>query len=183
MIGMEFLSRTLQASGLAVTEHPELSTVSFTHEGEQRSWEVFCRARHPVPQVMVYSLHPWIVPADRRLAMMELLTRANYGLVIGNFELDPDDGELRFKTSIDFGSDRLSGEVLARLIQHNVDAFEQYLPAVEAVIAGGDDLLRLLEQVESSAPDAGWGIPDDLDDLDLDRIDDEVDPGEQDAIR
>ena len=163
---MEFLSRSLQESGLEVTEHPELSTVSFTHAGDQRTWEVFCRSRHPVPQVMVYSLHPRIVPEDRRLAMMELLTRANYGLVIGNFEMDPDDGELRFKTSIDFGSDRLSGALLARLVQHNLDAFEQYLPAVEAVIDGGDDLQRLLDQVESTAPDEGWVVPDDLDELD-----------------
>ncbi len=173
---MEFLSRSLRESGLEVIEHPELSTVSFTHVGEQRSWEVFCRSRHPVPQVMVYSLHPWVVPEDRRLAMMELLIRANYGLVIGNFEMDPDDGELRFKTSIDVGSDRLSSELLARLVQHNLDAFEQYLPAVEAVIAGGDDLLRLLDQVESIGPDEGWVVSDDLDEVAY-----EDDPDEQDV--
>jgi len=31
----------------------------------------------------------------------EFLTRANYGLNIGNFEMDFQDGEIRFKTAID----------------------------------------------------------------------------------
>lgn len=48
------------------------------------------------------------VPEDRRLALAEFLTRANYGLFIGNFEMDWQDGEVRYKTSIDVAGDRLS---------------------------------------------------------------------------
>ena len=36
--------------------------------------------------------------ADTLIPAMEYITRANYGLYIGNFELDCDDGEVRFKT-------------------------------------------------------------------------------------
>ncbi len=35
---------------------------------------------------------------DTKADAMEYITRANYGLYIGNFEMDPEDGEIRFKT-------------------------------------------------------------------------------------
>jgi len=35
----------------------------------------------------------------------EYITRANYGLVHGNFEMDLSDGEVRYRSSIPFGAD------------------------------------------------------------------------------
>jgi hypothetical protein len=37
-----------------------------------------------------------------RPSVAEFITRANYGVIIGNFELDYQDGTVRFKTSVDF---------------------------------------------------------------------------------
>ncbi|HSK22350.1 MAG TPA: YbjN domain-containing protein [Egicoccus sp.] len=146
-----FLVDTLRASGLVLTEHPEQSTVSFLHAGERSEWSVFCRAREGLPQVAVYSLYPHAVPASRRGVVGELLTRANYGLFIGNFEMDLDDGEVRFKTSLDFAGDRLSGALLAGLIEHNLASFERYLPTIDAATAGGVDVEAMLAAVEGDA--------------------------------
>ena len=55
----------------------------------------------PRAQVAYYSLFPAVVPAERREAVVDFITRANVGLVIGNFEFGTDRGELRYKTSID----------------------------------------------------------------------------------
>jgi hypothetical protein len=46
----------------------------------------------------------------------EFLTRANSGMVIGNFELDFADGEIRYKTSIDVEGDKLSYAIIKRLV-------------------------------------------------------------------
>lgn len=152
--GLDYLVRTLAASGLDVTVVPEIASASFPHHGQHGSWQVYCRSREPVPQVVVYSLHPREVPADRRDATARLLTLVNYGLIIGNFELDLGDGELRFKTSLDFGADRLSGELLATLIEHNLAAFDRYLPVLDAAIDGEDGTAEtMLHEIES--PDAG----------------------------
>ena len=43
--------------------------------------------------------------ADCRAAVAEYLTRANYGLNWGNFELDMSDGEVRYKVMVDCGDD------------------------------------------------------------------------------
>lgn len=40
------------------------------------------------------------VPEELRPGVAEFITRANYGLIRGNFEMDFNDGELRYKTTI-----------------------------------------------------------------------------------
>jgi hypothetical protein len=68
--------------------------------------------------------------------MAEFLHRVNYGLGMGNFELDYDDGEIRLKTSNDFHGLRPTHEVLHRLIYYNAYALDQHLPAIQAVLQG-----------------------------------------------
>ncbi|GGI09463.1 YbjN domain-containing protein [Egicoccus halophilus] len=150
--GLAWLVRMLDASDLDVRVLPELATAVFPHAGQHGSWEVYCRSGDPAPQVAVYSLHPREVPARHRAAMATLLTRANYGLLIGNFELDLADGELRFKTSLDHGADQLTGTLLASLIEHNVAAFDRYLPALDAVLDGEvEEADRRLQVAEADA--------------------------------
>ena len=53
---------------------------------------------------------PIRVAEEQRQIVAELLARINYGLNIGNFELDMTDGEIRYKTSIDVeGGELTSG--------------------------------------------------------------------------
>lgn len=50
--------------------------------------------------VTCYYATPIKVPAERRAVVNEFITRANYGLTNGNFEMDLNDGELRYKTTV-----------------------------------------------------------------------------------
>ena len=47
---------------------------------------------------------PLAADMDHRLAMAEYLTRANFNLRNGNFELNMEDGEIRFKTYVHVGA-------------------------------------------------------------------------------
>ncbi|MBE5799431.1 MAG: hypothetical protein E7321_05710 [Clostridiales bacterium] len=47
---------------------------------------------------------PLTADTDHRLAVAEYLTRANFNLRNGNFELNMNDGEIRFKTYVHVGS-------------------------------------------------------------------------------
>jgi hypothetical protein len=44
----------------------------------------------------------------KQQTIAKFITRANYGMSLGNFELDFNDGEIRYKTSIDVTDDRLN---------------------------------------------------------------------------
>jgi hypothetical protein len=68
------------------------------------------------------------------LAIAEFLTRANSGIIIGNFELDFTDGEISYKTSIDVEGDRLSFALIQRLVYANVTMMDEYLPGILSVI-------------------------------------------------
>ena len=55
-------------------------------------------------------------------------------MVIGNFELDFSDGEIRYKTSLDVEGDRLSNALIKQTVYLNVLTMDKYLPALVAVI-------------------------------------------------
>lgn len=57
----------------------------------------------------------------------EFLTRANYGLLMGNFEMDYSDGEIRYKITYDISlGEALNKELLDRFIGITVAMFERY---------------------------------------------------------
>ncbi|HVV87848.1 MAG TPA: YbjN domain-containing protein [Kofleriaceae bacterium] len=117
----------------AAEDRPVLR-LPFEHKGEV--WTCYAEVREEQQRVIFYTVPPLTVPEPQRRAMAELITRANFGLAVGNFELDFTDGELRCKTSIDVTGDRLSHALLHQLVVANLRLVRHYLPAVRALLAG-----------------------------------------------
>ena len=106
----------------------------FSNVGKNGSWVCIAHARESEERFVFYSIGISGMPEGKRLAMAEFITRANFGLIIGNFEMDLSDGEVRFKTSIDVDGDRLSTALLRQLIDVNLEMMDKYLPGMLAVI-------------------------------------------------
>ena len=115
---------------------PEQQVLRLEVDGQHGRWVCYVRARESEHQLVIYSNAPVTVPPGRRQAMADFLTRANFGLILGNFEMDFDDGELHYKTSIDVTGDQLSPALVDPLFRANVLTMDQYLPGILAVIAG-----------------------------------------------
>src|SRR3972149_5772185 len=79
----------------------EMPVLSMPFTGKSGKWMCYAQAREEQEQFVFYSVCPINVPKERQPAVAEFLTRANYGMIIGNFEMDYSDGEVRYKTSID----------------------------------------------------------------------------------
>jgi len=124
----------LTEDGWAPEALPDERVVRVQVRGENGEWSAFAHVREEQQQVVVYSALPINAPHPRRAAVMEFVVRANYGLTIGNFDLDADDGELRFRTSLDVQGDRLSPALLRQLLWTNVGTSDKYLPGLRAVI-------------------------------------------------
>jgi len=88
-------------------------------------------------QIVFYSAIPTRVPAENRWAVMEFITRANYNLLVGNFEMDFDDGEVRFKTSIDVSGETLTPGLVKNIVYFNLIAMDRYLESLMTVMYGG----------------------------------------------
>lgn len=118
------------------------------YQGENGLWNCYAQARETEEQFVFYSIYPELVSEDKRLTMAELLTRLNYGLVIGNFEMDFNDGEIRYKTSIGVEGNILTHQVIKRLVYANVTIIDHYLPGIQAVMDGNippEEAIALIE--------------------------------------
>lgn len=115
---------------------------------ENGTWTCYVVARETDGRCTIYSQAPWATPDELRHAMAELITRINFGLPIGNFEMDYSDGEVRFKTSIDVSGSHLAGELFDGLLEPNLGVMDVYLPALEAVRDARMTPLAAIEMVE-----------------------------------
>lgn len=126
----------LREHGFEWEETDDEEVVHTTVTGDNGTWSCYILCREAAGRCIVYARPPWETPEPQRPAMAELLTRINYGLPLGNFEMDLSDGEVRFKTSIDVTGDRLSMALFEAMFETNAAATDIYLPALEAVRDG-----------------------------------------------
>lgn len=106
------------------------------HDGKNGNWRCYGRAREKQKQFVFYSIAPVIAPRNIREAIALFLTRVNNGLIMGNFELDLSDGEIRFKTSIDVGGSELTSALIKHIVLANIAMMDKYLPSIKSVIEG-----------------------------------------------
>ena len=96
----------------------------------------------------VFGYSPVRVPEGARLAVAETIIRANYGLKVGKFEMDFEEGELRFQAAQILTEDSLEESVIDRLLSTTMSMLDMYLPAVLSVIYGNElpkDAIRGVE--------------------------------------
>jgi hypothetical protein len=118
-------------------------------QGEHGEWNCYAHMREAQAQFVFYSICPIATPEDKRLAIAEFITRANSGMILGNFELDFEDGEIRYKTSIDVTDDYLSHALIEQLVYANVSMMDAYLPGIRSVIAGEASPAEAIRRLES----------------------------------
>jgi hypothetical protein len=130
---------------------PRQSALQVSFQGENGKWNCYARAREEQQQFVFYSICPVNAPAEKRLAVAEFITRANCGMMLGNFELDFNDGEISYKTSIDVEGDRLTTALIQRLVYANVMMMDEYLPGILSVIYGNVSPEEAIAQIETYA--------------------------------
>ena len=85
---------------------------------------------------------------EKRLAVAEFLTRANYGLALGNFELDMEDGEINFKTILQAPLTVLSTTLLRPYLLVGVETINHYLPGLKRVLSGQETPAAAIKALE-----------------------------------
>jgi hypothetical protein len=88
-------------------------------------------------QFVAYAFHPLVVVQPIRGRTAEFIARANYGLPLGKFELDMDDGELRFSVGAMIGAEALSTEEIAELLDISIGTLAHYHTALIQTLYDG----------------------------------------------
>ena len=117
-------------------------------QGQNGAWLCYANCRSEFGQMLFYSIAPQRVPEATRPAVAEFLTRANWGLMIGNFELDYGDGEVRYKTSLQLENQQLTPDLLRPLVFDNVVVMDKYLPGLERVMTGQQSPQAAIDAIE-----------------------------------
>jgi hypothetical protein len=83
----------------------------------------------------------------------EFLHRANYGLKNGNFEIDFDDGEIGYKTFVDFEDGVLSTEILKDSILFPIFIMNKYGKNLAKLLVSDESPKSLIEEIEKDEED------------------------------
>ena len=129
--------------------HPDRPVLRLPFAGNNGRWQCFLQERNN--QVLFYSVAPVSCPEENRAAISEFITRANYGMSIGNFELDFSDGEIRYKTSLDVDEGDLANNLIKPVVYINCLMMDKYLPGLMKVIYGHADPKAAVDEIENPA--------------------------------
>jgi hypothetical protein len=148
-------NETLEAVRAAMNEakiviHEEESRIVM-HMGDRAngSWTAYLFERNEC--FICSSVFPVLAPEERRVAVAELLARINWALIIGNFELDFSDGEVRYKTSAFVRADKLTPATARDLCFTNFSSLNRYWQAILAVSHAGKSAEEALSEMEEKS--------------------------------
>lgn len=132
-----------------VQEVPDRSFLVMDVSGKNGQYKCFAEAREAQHQFVFYTVCPVKAAVEKREAVSEFVTRANYGLIIGNFEMDYNDGEIRYKTSLDVENDTLSPALFRNTVSPNLFSIDKYMPGIMALLYAGLTPEQAVAKVEN----------------------------------
>jgi len=146
----ETLQAFFQEDGWPFEYLKDLSALRIPFQGANGEWVCFAQAREGQSQVVFYSIAAVNAPAEKRAAVAEFITRANYGLLTGNFEMDFEDGEIRCRTNLDIEGGRLNTGMVKQLAYTNVTLMDRYLPGLMRVLYSDVEPALAIIEVEEA---------------------------------
>lgn len=128
--------------------------ISFRLEDEDgNEWGCLALADEQSEQAIFYSVVLETAPPEHRPEVMKFVTLANYGMQVGNFELDLEDGEVRFKTSVDVEGVELGEGLLRNMVELNILMMGLYHDGLVAVMRGQMTADEAIAEIEDDEDD------------------------------
>lgn len=110
----------------------------------------------------VYGILPFLIPESHQSAAMLLITQINYDMLIGNLEMDIDDGEIRYKNTIDLESTAINERVIEQLLQSVIAmttaAYEIFTDLIDTEDPA-EDMPTLLHEIRQQADARKFFLP------------------------
>ncbi|MDC0748862.1 tetratricopeptide repeat protein [Polyangium mundeleinium] len=151
------VEEVLGASGftfaLSEDEAGYIDYLAAVNQGIVESFAV--RLSEELERVVVYVIFEPKAKKELRTELAEFVTRANFGMGDGNFEMDFDDGSVRFKIALDYTEEPLSPLLVRNMIFDAMDTTEVYADAIARVIAGKAKAKTAVRAAEKAAMESG----------------------------
>jgi len=147
---LETIKQFFKEDNWSFTESQADTGLSLRFAGKSGQWNCYARVREQEGQFIFYSYAPIDVPKAKYPPIIKYITRANFGLSIGDFEFNFLMGTIQFKTSIDVNGEesKLSFALIKHLVYGNVVTMDKYLPGLELVVKGKATAEQAIAQIE-----------------------------------
>ena len=147
-----------------VTKHLEAIGFRFAHCEQHPGFVFQCHTSTAVHTCLV-DIHPNLprlrcllrlacrVPAEKRQAAAELITRINLGLQLGNFQMDFADGEILYQTAIDVSGGELTEGMVEAVFRATIGTVDEYHPAIMGFLwsdMAPEDAVLMIEAAPAS---------------------------------
>ncbi|MRG92962.1 tetratricopeptide repeat protein [Polyangium spumosum] len=154
MVVEEMLGAT--GFSFACSEDNTEGYIDYLAAAKQGIVEAFAvRLSEELERVVVYVLFEPKAKKELRAELAEFVTRANFGMGDGNFEMDYEDGSVRFKVALDYSDDRLTPILVRNMLFDAMDTTEVYADALAKVIAGKAKAKSAVRAAEKAAMESG----------------------------
>jgi hypothetical protein len=120
------------------TPYPEEKRVTLSMSGKNANFRFTARITNEDDYLQVTANYPFSVREEKlRSSTAELITRANYCMPLGKFEMDMADGEVRFHLTHVIGELGLTSEMIERHFMTAYFTMDRYFPAFMQHIHAG----------------------------------------------
>ena len=153
------LGRFLEEDGWYPQAVEDKHAYRMYYRGKSGELRCFAQIYVELEILVFYAIGLVNVPEEVRPAVAEFITRANYGMRTGNFELDYADGEVRFKTSLDFEGEIMTVNLIKHVVYPAVRTMDRYLPGLMKVAFGAMTPVEAIQEIEGGGHSSQEGRP------------------------
>lgn len=131
----ERLVALVDHEGFVFERHDDARAVRIPYRGTDTEWSCIAQVWEEARVFACYSVSP-LRATENLDAAGAFVNLANIGVLVGNFEIDRSDGEIRFKTSVGFGPSEWSDDVARVVLYTNLEAMDHYALSLLRVVTG-----------------------------------------------
>lgn len=113
--------------------------------------------------ILVYLYAPFRVREAKRTEAVELINALHRRFPIGRLEMDPADGELRYRHSVDVEHVQPTAEFVGDMVSGAAAIFDRYLPALAEVAFTERSAREILDTLDTDATRPRTGADDTTD--------------------
>jgi len=146
---IDSVANVMQEDGFNFDQNPNSGAISLRIPGRVGILDVSIFVNENMNVLLLFVSSFYRVQPDRRGEIAELITRANYGLNIGCFELDMSDGEIRFRMSSFLDEVNITDSFIRRIIGVAATIYDHYLPEIMLVDFGEIDIDEAIYRTEA----------------------------------
>jgi len=135
---LEMVCAYLDDAEIPYSVHEEANIIDTVYRGESGIFTMRISVLLDPPQLNIFIIIPTIIPESRRVEMAETITRANYGSLMGCFEMDMSSGNLYCRASMPIVDYGITSDQFWHLVAASTIMIDYYYPAFNRLLYGDD---------------------------------------------